>query len=112
MNIPPLSPALDAGNIAGMIDLILLIAAGFTIGAALLGLFALYNALGMAALWIAVGLLYVLYFALERRGAAYFNPGGAFGGPALPAPSTQRLPAPGPRQIGQSRRSALTGPKK
>jgi hypothetical protein len=96
-----------------MADLILLVSAGFTIGGALLGLLALYNALGMASLWLAVGGLFVLYTALQRRGASYFDPGGGFSGsgPVLPAPG-KRLPAPGPPQIGRSRRSALPGPKK
>jgi hypothetical protein len=100
--------------LAGMIDLILLIAASATIGAALVGLLALYQALGLAALWLAVGGIFVVYLALQRRGASYFDPGGAFGGggPALPAPSTQRLPAPGARQIGKPQRPALPGPKK
>jgi hypothetical protein len=90
-----------------MLDLILLISAGFTIGIALLGLVALYQAAGMAALWLAVGLLFVLHLALQRRGAAYFDPGGAFGGPVLPAPGKRTLRGPGPPQIGRSRRRAL-----
>jgi hypothetical protein len=79
------------------------------IGGVLLALVAIYNALGMAALWLAVGLLYVLYFALERRGAGYFDPGGGFGGggPALPVSSTQRLPAPGQPKIGRTQHRAL-----
>jgi hypothetical protein len=96
-----------------MLNLTLLIAAGATIAGALFGLIALYQALGMASLWLAVGGLYLIYFALQRRGASFYDPGGAFGGgPVLPAPSTQRLPAPGARQIGKSQRSALPGPKK
>jgi hypothetical protein len=96
-----------------MINIILLISAGFTIGAILLALQVLYQALGMAAMWLAVGLLYVLYFALQRRGAAYFDPGGAFGGgPMLPPPGKRVLPAPRPRQITVSRRPTLPGPKK
>jgi hypothetical protein len=65
----------------------------------------------MTALWLAVGAIYVIYAGLQRRGAGYFDPGGAFGGPALPAPG-KRLPAPGPRQIGKLQRPALPGPKK
>jgi hypothetical protein len=95
-----------------MLDLILLISAGFTIGAALLGLVALYQALGMASLWLAVGLLFVLHLALQRRGAGYFDPGGAFGGPALRAPGKQALGAPGPRQVAKSQRPTLPGAKK
>jgi hypothetical protein len=90
-----------------MIDLILLISAGFTIGAALLGLYALYAQFGMAALWLAVGAIYVIHLALQRRGASYYDPGGAFGGPVLPAPSTQRLPAQGQPRIGCTQRQAL-----
>lgn len=85
-----------------MIDLILVISAGATIGAALLALAAVYNAFGMAALWAAVGLLYLVYLGLERRrGAAYFNPGGVFGGggPKLPPPGKQALPPPAAPQI-------------
>jgi hypothetical protein len=96
-----------------MLDLIILISAGATIGAALLGLLALYQALGMTALWATVGLLYLVYLGLERRrGAAYFDPGGVFGGggPALPAPGKRVLPAPRPRQITMSRRPTLPGP--
>jgi hypothetical protein len=77
------------------------------IGGILLALQVLYQALGMAALWLAVGLIYVLYLALERRAAGYYDPGGAFGGPMLPPPGKQRLSAPGPPQIGRSRRPAL-----
>jgi hypothetical protein len=95
----------SAGTIAGMIDLILLVAAGFTIGAALLGLAALYTQFGLAALWLAVGAIYLVYLALQRSGAGYFDPGGAFGGgPALPPPAAP--------QIGRSQRPALPGPKK
>jgi hypothetical protein len=113
MNTAGLPPAESAGTIAGMLDLILLVAAWATIATILLGLVAVYNAFGMTALWLAVGLLYVFYFALERRGAACFDLGGAFGGgPMLPPPGKQRLPAPGPPQIGRSRRPALPGPKK
>jgi hypothetical protein len=93
-----------------MLDLIILASAGFTIGAALLGLLALYNALGMASLWLAVGALYLVYLGLmQSRGEAYFDPGGAFGGggPMLPPRGKQALPAPGPRQIGRSNQ-ALT----
>jgi hypothetical protein len=74
MNTAALPPADAAGNIAGMIDLIILIAAGATIGGALFGLLALYNALGMAALWLAVGALYVVYFALQRRWRRLLRP--------------------------------------
>jgi hypothetical protein len=113
MNTPPLPRVETAGRIAGMIDLILLVSAGFMIGAILLGLVALYQAAGMASLWLAVGLLFVLHLALQRRGVGYYDPGGAFGGgPMLPPPGKQRLPAPGPPQIGRSRRLALPGPKK
>jgi hypothetical protein len=109
VNTRVLQFAKPAGIIAGMLDLILLIAAGATIGTDLLGLVAIYNALGMAALWLAVGLLYVLYFALERRGAGYFDPGGAFGGggPALPPSNTQRLQRPGQPKIGHTQGQAL-----
>jgi hypothetical protein len=112
MNTAALPPVETAGTIAGMIDLIILISAGFTIGAALLGLLALYTQFGLVALWLAVGLLYVIYAGLQRRGAAYFDPGGVFGGSMLPAPGKQALPVPGPRQIGKSQRPALPGPKK
>jgi hypothetical protein len=114
MNIAGLPAALDAGNIAGMTEIILLVSAGFTIGAALLGLLALYQQLGLAALWLAVGGLYVIYAALQRRGAAYFDPGGVFGNgrPALPPPGKQALPPLAAPQIGRSRRPALPGPKK
>jgi hypothetical protein len=97
-----------------MVDLILLIAAGATIAAVLLGFLVLYQALGMAALWLAVGGLFVLYAALQRRGAGYYDPGGVFGGgrPALPAPGKQALPPPTAPQIGRWRRPALPGPKK
>jgi hypothetical protein len=92
-----------------MIDLILVISAGATIGAALLALAAVYNAFGMAALWCAVGLLYLAYLALvRRRGEAYFDPGGAFSsGPILPAPGKRALQRPGPLQIGRTRQRAL-----
>jgi hypothetical protein len=95
-----------------MIDLITLIAAGATIGASLLGLSALYTQFGLTALWLAVGAIYVIYVALQRRGAAYFDPGGVSGGggPALPAPGKRVLPAPRPRQITMSRRPTLPGP--
>jgi hypothetical protein len=68
----------------------------------------------MTALWLAVGLLYVIYAALQRRGAGYYDPGGVFGNgrPALPPPGKQALPAPGLPQIGRSRRPVLPGPKK
>jgi hypothetical protein len=114
MNTAVLPPVESAGNIAGMIDLILLISAGFTIATVLLALLALYQALGMTALWLAVGGLFVLHLALQRRGAGYYDPGGAFGGggPALPAPGKRTLRGPGPPQIGRSRRPALPGPKK
>jgi hypothetical protein len=85
------------------------------IGAVLLGLVAVYNAFGMAALWLAVGLMYVIYLGLERRrGAAYFDPGGAFGNgrPALAPPGKQAPPPLAAPQIGRSRRPALPGPKK
>jgi hypothetical protein len=104
-----LHPVKSAGIIAGMIDLIILIAAGFTIGAVLLALLAIYNAAGMTALWLAVGAIYVIYAALQRRGVGYYD---AFSGPALPAPSTRRLQQPGPPQIGRSRRTPLPGPNK
>jgi hypothetical protein len=95
-----------------MIEILILISAGATIMGALLGLVALYQACGMATLWLAVGAIYLLYAGLQRRGASFYDPGGVFGGgPVLPAPSTQRLPAPGARQIGKSQRSALPGPK-
>jgi hypothetical protein len=95
-----------------MLETLILISAGAAIGGVLLGLLALYNALGMAALWVAVGLLYPICLALERRGAGYFDPGGVFGGggPALPAPGKRVLPAPRPRQITMSRRPTLPGP--
>jgi hypothetical protein len=104
----------SAGIIAGMIDIIILVSAGLTIAGALLGLVALYQALGMAVLWLAVGLLFVIHLALQRRGASYYDPGRAFGGggPALPPPGKHRLPGPGQPQIGRSRRPALPGPKK
>jgi hypothetical protein len=107
-----LPPALDAGTIAGMIDILLLVSAGFVIGGTLFGLLALYQALGMTALWLAVGGLFVLYLALQRRGGGYYDPGGVFGGggPALPAPGKRVLPAPRPRQITMSRRPTLPGP--
>jgi hypothetical protein len=83
------------------------------IGGILLALLALYQQLGLATLWLAVGLLFVLHLALQRRGAGYYDPGGAFGGgPMLPPPGKQALTAPGPPQIGRSRRPALPGPKK
>jgi hypothetical protein len=106
-----LPPVEFTGNIAGMIEIGILIAAGATIMGALLGLVALYQAAGMAALWLAVGLLFVLHLALQRRGAGYYDPGGSFSGsgPVLPAPGKQALPVPGPRQIGKSQRPA---PKK
>jgi hypothetical protein len=72
-----LPPIESAGNIAGMIEILILISAGATIAGALLGLVALYEALGMAALWLAVGLLFVLHLALQRRGVGYYDPGGA-----------------------------------
>jgi hypothetical protein len=113
MNTYGLPPVESAGTIAGMIEIAILISAGATIGAILLGLVALYQAAGMASLWLAVGLLFVLHLALQRRGGGYYDPGGAFGGgPMLPPPGKQRLPAPGPPQIGRSRRPALPGPKK
>jgi hypothetical protein len=110
MNTAGLPTPRSAGTIAGTIDLILLVSAGFTIGAALL--VAVYNAFGMAALWVAVGLLYPICLALERRGAGYFDPSGVFGGggPALPAPGKRVLPAPRPRQITMSRRPTLPEP--
>jgi hypothetical protein len=95
-----------------MVNLIILLSASFAIGGALLGLLALGNAAGMAALWLAVGGLYLIYFALQRRGAGFYDPGSAFGGPALPAPGKRVLPAPRPRQITMSRRPGLPGPKK
>jgi hypothetical protein len=106
-----LPTALGAGIIAGMLDLILLVAAWATIATVLLGLVALYQAFGMAALWGAVGLLFVVHLALQRRGTGYFDPGGSFSGsgPLLPVPGKQALPVPGPRQIGKSQRPA---PKK
>jgi hypothetical protein len=108
-----LPPVESAGNIAGMINLIILISAGFAIGAALLGLAALYTQFGLATLWAAVGLIYLVYLALQRRGAAYLDPGGGFSGsrPVLPAPG-RKLPAPGPGQVVRSQRPALPGPKK
>jgi hypothetical protein len=108
-----LPPVASAGIIAGMIEILILISAGASIAAALMGLLAIYQSFGMAALWGAVGLLFVLHLALQRSGAGYYDPGGAFGGsgPVLPA-SGKRLPAPGPRQIGKSQRPALPGPKK
>jgi hypothetical protein len=92
-----------------MLDLILLVCAGFTIGGALFALLALYNTLGMTALWLAVGGLFVIHLALQRRGAGYFDPGGDFSGsgPVLPAPRTRAVRGPGPPQIGRSRRPAL-----
>jgi hypothetical protein len=51
-----------------MIEIALLVSAGFTIGAALLGLVALYQQLGLTSLWLTVGLLYVIYAVLQRRG--------------------------------------------
>jgi hypothetical protein len=96
-----------------MLEIGILIAAGATIGAALLGLVAVYNAFGMAALWGAVGLLYVGYLGLERwRGSAYFDPGDVFGGggPALPPPGKRALRAPGRRQIARPTRPTLPSP--
>jgi hypothetical protein len=75
------------------------------IGGILLALQVLYQAAGMAALWLAVGLLFVLHLALLRRGASYYDPGGAFGGPTLPAPSTQGRS--GQPKIGLTRQRAL-----
>jgi hypothetical protein len=84
------------------------------IGGSLLALLALYQACGLATLWLAVGLLFVLHLALQRRGASYYDPGGAFtgSGSLLPAPGKRTLRGPGPPQIGRSRRPALPGPKK
>jgi hypothetical protein len=93
-----------------MIEIALLVSAGFTIGAALLGLVALYQQLGLASLWLAVGLLYVIYAVLQRREASYYDPGGAFSGPVLPAPGKRVLPAPRPRHVTMSRRPTLPGP--
>jgi hypothetical protein len=109
-----LHPVESAGNIAGMINLIILASAGFAIGGALLALLAIYQAAGMVPLWLAVGGLYVIYAALQRRGATYFDPGGVFGGggPALPPPRKQPLRPPAAPQIGRSRRPGLPGPKK
>jgi hypothetical protein len=100
--------------LAGMIQIAILISAGFTIGAALVGLMAIYQSFGMAALWGAVALLFVLHLALQRRGAGYYDPGGAFGGsgPVLPAPGKQALPGPAPRQITRPQRPALPGAKR
>jgi hypothetical protein len=107
MNMAGFTPAESAGNIAGMINLIILISAGAAIGTVLLGLLALYNIAGMACLWLAVGGLFVLHLALQRRGAGYYDPGGGFSGRALPAPGKRTLRGPGPPQIGRSRRRAL-----
>jgi hypothetical protein len=113
MNIAGLPPVESAGMLAGMIEILILASAGFAIGAVLLALIALYNAAGMAALWLAVGGIFVVYAALQRRGVGYYDPGGGFSGsgPLLPAPG-RKLPAPGPRQVAKSQRPALPGPKK
>jgi hypothetical protein len=97
-----------------MLDLILLAAAWATIAAILLGLVAIYNAFGMGALYGGVFLLYLLYLGMRSRGESYLDAGDVFGGggPRLPPPGKQRLQAPGPPQIGRSRRPALPGPKK
>jgi hypothetical protein len=113
MHTAGLPASRSAGIIAGMLDLILLVAAWATIATILLALVAVYNAFGMAALYAGVFLLYLLHLALQCRSSGYFDPGGAFGGgPKLPPPGTRALRGPGPPQIGRSRRPALPGPKK
>jgi hypothetical protein len=93
-------------RLPAIVDFILFCMALTMIAAVLLGLTWLYVEYGMALLWLAVGLLFVLHLALQRRGAGHYDPGGSFSG------SGPVLPAPRSRQIGKSQRPALPGPKK
>jgi hypothetical protein len=81
------------------------------IAATLLGLVAVYQQFGVAALWIAVGLLYLLYLAMQRRSSSYLGECSIWlsGDKALPPPGKQRLPARAPTPITRSQRSALPG---
>jgi hypothetical protein len=93
-----------------MLDLGPLVAAFTTIAATLLGLVAVYQKFGLAALWIAVGLLYLLYLGMQRRSSGYLDACDAFGNgpPRLPPPGKQRLPRPDARQIIGRSNQALT----
>jgi threonine/homoserine/homoserine lactone efflux protein len=58
-----------------MLELGLLAAAFTTIATILLGLVAVYQQFGLAVLWIAVGLLYLLYLGMQRRSSGYLDDG-------------------------------------
>jgi threonine/homoserine/homoserine lactone efflux protein len=89
-----------------MLDLGLLVAAFTTIAATLLGLVAVYQQFGLAALWIAVGPLYLLYLGMQRRSSGYLDARDAFGNgpPRLPPPGKHRAPG---RSVGQGRLSRV-----
>jgi hypothetical protein len=69
------------------------------------------SAVRTGGLWIAVGLLYLLYLAMQRRLSSYLGECSIWlsGDRALPPPGKQRLPAPGPSPITRSQRPALPG---
>jgi hypothetical protein len=74
------------------------------IAAILLGLVAVYNEYGLPAMYGAVALLYLLYLGMQRGSSGYLDDGSMWlgGDKALPPPGKQRLPRPGPPQIGRA----------
>jgi hypothetical protein len=97
-----------------MLDLILTVAAFATIAIILLGIVAVGQQFGIMVMAVAVALLYLLYFAMQRRGSSYLDTGDVFGAgpPRLPPPEKPQLPRPGPPQIGRGQHRVLPGPKK
>jgi hypothetical protein len=77
------------------------------IGGILLGLVAVYEQFGMAAMWLAVLLLYLLYLWTEHRKPIYFGGGDDMlwldgRKPTLPPPGKPQLPPSGAPQIGRA----------
>jgi hypothetical protein len=83
-------------------------------GAVLLGVVAVYNMFGMAAMYAVVFLIVLLAIWTERRRPIYFGDGSEFGldlggdTPTLPPPGKQALPAPGAPQISMSKPALTT----